>query len=101
VVESDLPPDALGREFETLAGETFRVEFVEARGTVVYPATGLSSDTVRAFRARLVARDGGLLADRDLVALLGRVSERGHRWSEAIRLQVLDGKPAFTKAQGQ
>jgi len=100
VVESDLAADALGAEFESLAGERFRVEFVEARGTVVYPATGLASDTVRAFRARLVASDGTVLGEEDLVSLLGRVSER-LRWSEAIRLQVLDGEPAYTKAQGQ
>jgi isocitrate dehydrogenase len=100
VVESDLGSDELGREFEALAGDAFRLEFVEARGTVVYPPTGLRSDPVRAFRARLVARDGRALGDDDLVALLGRVSGR-FRWAEAIRLQKLDGEPAYTKAQGQ
>jgi isocitrate dehydrogenase len=100
VVESDLDVAALGAAFEDVAGAAFRVEFVEARGTVVYPPTGLVSDPVRAFRARLVARAGTSPREADLVALLGRVSER-LRWSEAIRLQTLDGEPAYTKAQGQ
>jgi len=52
-------------------------------------------------RVALALRQDLAVGPGDLVALLGRVSERGHRWSEAIRLQVLDGKPAFTKAQGQ
>jgi hypothetical protein len=100
VVESDLPADELGAVFSRLAGEPFRLEFVEARGTVVYPPTGLASDPVRAFRARFVGTDGRRVGEGDLVALLGRVSER-LRWSEAIRLQRIDGEPAFTLAQGQ
>jgi hypothetical protein len=100
VIESDLEPEALGTACEGLAGDGFRVEFVEARGTVVYPPTGLASDTVRAFRARFVARDDRTLAEDDVIALLGRVADR-LGWSEAIRLQVLDGQPAYTRAQGQ
>jgi hypothetical protein len=100
VVESDLPAEELGGLFEGLAAEPFRLEFVEARGTVVYPPTGLASDPVRAFRARFVARNGRPLGEGDVVALLGRVSER-LRWSEAIRLQRIGGEPAYTLAQGQ
>ncbi len=100
VVESDLGPEALGAECEALAGEAFRVEFVEARGTVVYPPTGLAFDSVRSFRARFVAAERAAPTEADLVSLLSRVSER-LLWSEAIRLQTLDGEPAYTKAQGQ
>ncbi len=100
VVESDLSPDELGTQFSHLAGERLQLEFVEARGTVVFPPTGLASDSVRAYRARFVAREGIEIEEADLMGLLARVSLTLH-WSEAIRLQSFDGEPGFTRAQGQ
>ncbi len=100
MVESDLSPNELGTQFSHLAGERLQLEFVDARGTVVFPPTGLASDSVRAFRARFVAREGIEIEEADLMGLLARVSLTLH-WSEAIRLQSFDGEPGFTRAQGQ
>jgi isocitrate dehydrogenase len=100
MIESDLGPDELGRDLEALAGGALRLESVASRGTAVFPATGTTSDGVRWYTGRFVPRSELPPSEADLVSLVARIGER-HRWTQVERLQVFDGEPGFTKAQGQ
>ncbi|MGZ4481095.1 MAG: NADP-dependent isocitrate dehydrogenase, partial [Gaiellales bacterium] len=91
----------LGRALSELAGGTpLTLKMIDNRGTVVYPATGTPTDCVDAWRCRFVLRDGGDLADHDLLSLLGRIAE-GHRFTHVEKLNEFDGAPGWTKAQGE
>jgi isocitrate dehydrogenase len=74
---------------------------ISSRGTMVYPTTGLSPDSVGLLRARFVARqDGGMASDEEILALQGRVARR-FAWTHVEKLHVFAGEPGYTKAQGQ
>ena len=101
-IETDADAGRLGPELEGLtATGPFELRFIESRGTKVYPSVGLSSDGVRLLRARFVTRDGGAAAERDLLALQGRVAERQPGWTHIEKLHVFNGADGFTKAQGE
>jgi isocitrate dehydrogenase len=101
-IETDSDAGRLGPELEGLAASgPFELRFIESRGTKVYPSVGLSSDGVRLLRARFVTRDGGAAAERDLLALQGRVAERQPGWTHIEKLHVFNGADGFTKAQGE
>jgi isocitrate dehydrogenase len=102
-VESELPPAELGPKLEAAAaGSPLRLKMISNRGTVVYPLTGTSTDTVDCQRCRFVLAAPADDLDRDvLFRLLGELEASGIRWMHIEKLNVFDGKPAFTKAQGE
>ncbi len=92
---------AVGPVLEGLAGETLMLQMVESRGSMVWPSTGLTPDTVGVLRARFVARgEDQAVPDSELLALQERIGER-FAWTHVEKLHVFDGEPGFTKAQGQ
>ena len=100
-LESWESPEAAGPVLEALAGEALRLDMLSSRGTMVYPPTGVSPDSVGLIRARYVAREeGASVDDADVLALAGRVAAR-FRWTHLEKLHVFDGEPGFTRAQGQ
>jgi isocitrate dehydrogenase len=82
-------------------GGPYRLKMIDSRGTMVFPATGAAGiDQGDALRARMLIRDGAKAADADLFDLLRKVSQH-YRIAHLERLMNLDGKPAYTKAQGE
>jgi isocitrate dehydrogenase len=100
-IATDLAPGVLGPELERLAGPAFRLEFVESRGTKVYPSVGLSTEPVGLLRARFVTVDGSDAVDAELLELQGRVAARHPGWTHVEKLHVFGGADGFTRAQGQ
>ena len=104
-VESDLAPAALGDTLRALDDWTgFELRLISNRGTQVYPTTGATPDCVDHYRCRFMLRDpnGHNVQDVDLAigSLLDRVGTR-MRWMHVEKLQVIDGEPGFTRAQGE
>ncbi len=100
-IATDLSPDTLGPDLERLAGTEYRLDFVESRGTKVYPSVGLRPDSVGLVRARFLTADGGDAVDAELIELQTRVATGHPGWTHVEKLHVFDGVEAFTKAQGQ
>jgi hypothetical protein len=96
-----VPPEAIGPELERLAGDAFRLDFVDSRGTKVYPSVGLRTDGVGLLRARFLTVDGVEAVDAELLELQARVAARHPGWTHVEKLHVFDGVDGFTKAQGQ
>ncbi|MFH1475177.1 MAG: isocitrate dehydrogenase, partial [Chloroflexota bacterium] len=95
------PEASAGPALEALAGETLRLQMISSRGTMVWPSTGLSPDSVGLLRARFVARaEGSAVNDAEIAALVLRVGER-FAWTHVEKLHVVAGEDGFTKAQGQ
>ncbi len=101
-IETELGAETLGPDLERLTeGTPLGLQFIESRGTKVYPSAGLSTDGVRLLRARFTTRDGGPALEADLLALQARVAGSHPGWTHVEKLHVFDGVDGFTKAQGQ
>jgi len=100
-IATDLSPETLGPDLERLAGHAYRLDFIESRGTKVYPSVGLRPDSVGLVRARFLTADGGEAVDAELLELQARVATGHPGWTHVEKLHVFDGIEAFTKAQGQ
>jgi isocitrate dehydrogenase len=101
-VEADSAAGELGRSIEAaVEAHPLRLKMISNRGTVVYPATGGSTDCVDHWRCRFVLRDAATEVDTAVVLdLLGRIAEH-HRWNHVETLYEFDGEPAYTRAQGE
>lgn len=100
-IATSLSPETLGPDLERLAGPAYRLDFVESRGTKVYPSVGLRTDSVGLVRARFLTADGAEAVDTELLELQARVATGHPGWTHVEKLHVFDGVEAFTKAQGQ
>ncbi len=102
-VESDLPAARLGELLSRLAPPTgFKLKMISNRGTQVYPTRGAETDCVDHWRCRFLhAQPGEDLPLEAVHQLLGAIQHAGLRWMHLEKLPMLDGKPGFTKAQGE
>lgn len=101
-VESALAPVELGRALESLVeGTGLKLKMVSNRGTMVYPDTGAMTECVDHWRCRFIARDAGReVGDDEVRDVLARVASR-FRWMHVEKLMEFDGRPAYTRAQGE
>ena len=83
------------------AGLPLTLAMVSNRGLKVYPGALPQADFVDHWRCRFASRaPGDELPDGVLGDLLTRIS-RFARWCHVERLQLMDGTPGFSVAQGQ
>lgn len=102
-VEADLSAGDLGGLLSKLGDSSgFKLKMLSNRGTQVFPARGAETDCVNHWRCRFLATTpvSDLPLDR-VNQLLGAVEAAGLRWMHIEKLQEFDGKPAYTKAQGE
>jgi len=99
--EHDADAATTGQALEAVAGPDFKLQFVSARGTLVYPATNSNIDTVGWWRCRFVAAaDGVAVTDSAILALIERVGAV-MPWMHIQKLRLFEGEEGFTRAQGQ
>ncbi len=101
-VETAVSVPDLGKGFEQLLeGTPLMLKMIDSRGTKVYPLTGAITDTVDAFKVRLMMRDSSKdMTDDIFLPVLQKISG-AYRWGHIEKLQIFDGKEGFTKAQGE
>jgi isocitrate dehydrogenase len=99
--EHDADAAATGQALEAVAGPDFKLQFVSARGTLVYPTANANIDTVGWWRCRFVAaEEGAPVTDAAILALIARVGEV-MPWVHIQKLRLFEGEEGFTRAQGQ
>ena len=101
-VETGEFPAQIGPRLEKLAEATpFRLKMISNRGTKVYPEGNANIDVVDQCRCRFVRREDTTTVDTAAIRdLLGRI-ETEFAWCHVELLQLFDGEPSFTKAQGE
>ncbi|MDE3181173.1 MAG: isocitrate dehydrogenase, partial [Acidobacteriota bacterium] len=101
-VESARTADELGAHLGQLAdGSCFCLKLISNRGTKVYPAMGAITDCVDHWRCRFVSRSAeSEVSEEQVLDLVRRVGAH-HRWVHLEKLLEFDGKPGFTKDQGE
>ena len=92
--------DALGNELSAaVQGSPFKLHTISSRGTKLWPGGSAITDTVDAFTGRFL-KDGGDASDGEVLDLLARVGAKA-KWSHVEKLNLFDGAPGWTKAQGE
>lgn len=102
-VESELLPQPLGDMITSLTQDSdFTLKMLSNRGVKVYPSVGVTPDVVDQYRCRFMVRgqEGQSASDAQIMALLQKISARV-KWAHIEKLQMFDGQPGFTKAQGE
>jgi len=101
-IEEGIDADALGRSLEQLAEETpLRLKMISNRGTKVYPGGAGRTDCIDHWRCRFILRDeSAVLSDDALIPFVQKVAAK-HPWMHIEKLLEVDGKPAYSKAQGE
>ncbi len=102
-VATAIDPAVLGPAIEkAVAGLPVRLAQISNRGAKVYPNDlGVEADPVDCARLRFkVDRHGDTLSDKDIAELLLRVGQQAP-WVHVEKLYKYDGKPGFTKDQGE
>jgi isocitrate dehydrogenase len=102
-VEGDHSAGQIGGILTPLAESAgFKLKMISNRGTQVYPSRGAEMDCVDHWRCRFIySKPNGDLPLDELNRLLGSIQTSGLHWMHIEKLQEFDGKPAFTKAQGE
>jgi isocitrate dehydrogenase len=102
-VEANHSASDLGGVLSPLgASAGFTLKMISNRGTQVFPARGAETDCVDHWRCRFLStKPNGDLPLTQVHQLLGSIQASGLRWMHLEKLQEFDGKPAFTKAQGE
>ncbi len=102
-IESFEKPEVVGKALEALAEDSpVYLKMISNRGTKLYPPTGAITDTVDHHRCRFMMREGASeLSCEAINAFLQKVSAANFFWNHLEKLQEFDGKPSFTKAQGE
>lgn len=102
-IESINDPEEIGRDLENLAVDTpFKLKMISNRGVIIYPKPGVAPEPGDCNRCRFIlkANDNTDMKHASMVDLLNRINEKYH-WVQVQKLNVFDGKPAFSKAQGE
>ncbi len=101
-VEATCTADELGAEIGSLTQELpLQLKMISNRGTKVFPSMGGEPALVDHWRCRFLLRDGvGVLDDAAALSLVSRVGFR-RRWMHIEKLEEIDGRPAYSKAQGE
>ena len=89
-------PDDLGAALSKLAGDKTKLQAVFNRGTVVWPNGLPETFCTDHWRARFIRLDGGALNHRDVLDLLGRISQAGYDFIKTEHLYDFDGKPGYS-----
>ena len=101
-IESPLKPKELGDSLTSLVQNSpMTLKLISNRGVMVYPSVGIMPDTVDVNRCRfMLKQEGSPLSDAQIFDLIKIIAAQ-HRWMHVEKLHIYDGKPGYTKAQGE
>jgi len=100
IESSDSPARVAEQLQRCLPGTPYSLKMVSNRGTVVWPSTGGSTGCVDHFRARFMIADQSQWTPTSVLGLLEKIG-KAYRWMHVEKLEMHNGKPTFTKAQGE
>ena len=100
-LEAGCSAEELGAFLESTAPAFgLKLKMISNRGTQVYPNRGSETDSVDQWRCRHMAA-GEFPSNAMLSDYLSAIEKGGYRWMHLEKLEVIDGKNGFTKAQGE
>jgi isocitrate dehydrogenase len=96
-------PADLAAQLEPLAADGLKLVMLSNRGMKVWPGGMEETFTVDVYRCRfqLPEDQPGCVAHRSITALLDRITDAGLEFVKLEGLYNFDGKPGFSRGQGQ
>lgn len=96
-------PDELAAKLKPLAGDGMVLEMLSNRGMKVWPGGLAETFTVDVYRCRFQLPEGtpGVIPHKAITALLNRITDAGVEFVKLEGLYNFDGKPGFSRGQGQ
>lgn len=95
-------PKQLGTLMEKCSDDKLELQIISCRGMSVWPACHEETLCSDHFQCRFILREGRpTLTPLESINLLKRVAETGVECIKTENLYFFDGKPVFTKIQGQ
>ncbi|MFN7844749.1 MAG: isocitrate/isopropylmalate family dehydrogenase, partial [Pirellula sp.] len=96
-------PDDLAAKLQPLAGDGMGLEMLSNRGMKVWPGGLAETFTVDVYRCRFQLPEGtpGAVSHKAITALLNRITDAGVEFVKLEGLYNFDGKPGFSRGQGQ
>jgi isocitrate dehydrogenase len=96
-------PDALAAKLQPLVADGLKLEMLSNRGMKVWPDGMAETFTVDVYRCRFQLPDGtpGSIPHSVIVSLLDRLTKAGIEFVKLEGLYNFDGKPGFSRGQGQ
>jgi isocitrate dehydrogenase len=96
-------PPELAEKLQPLAGDGLNLEMISNRGMKVWPGGMEETFTVDVFRCRFQLPEGqaGSAPHRAIISLLERITAAGLEFVKMEGLYNFDGKPGFSRGQGQ
>lgn len=96
-------PDELAARLQPLEGDDLRLEMLSNRGMKVWPGGLAETFTVDVYRCRFQLPEGtpGAVPHTAILALLDRITRAGLEFVKFEGLYTFDGKPGFSRGQGQ
>jgi isocitrate dehydrogenase len=100
-IETAMDANSLGNTLTALAPQFgLKLKMISNRGTQVFPDKGAQTDCVDHWRCRHMAI-GDFPPPEKIGTYLAAIEQAGLRWMHFEKLEEIDGKPGFTKAQGE
>jgi isocitrate dehydrogenase len=101
-LESAVPVNEIGATLEVaLSDAPVCLKMISSRGVKLYPGANPTADVVDMLTARLTVRNSTYdLTDMDITGIIEKISPC-YRWNHIEKLNVFDGKPAYTKSHGE
>ncbi|HAN70400.1 MAG TPA: NADP-dependent isocitrate dehydrogenase [Actinobacteria bacterium] len=96
----DTPENIAERLAAATIGTPYQLSMISNRGTVVWPSRGPRPSCVDHYRCRFLIADRRSWHADSVLGLLERVG-RDYRWMHVEKLDIVNGEPAFTVAQGE
>jgi cation/acetate symporter len=95
--------DDLAAKLQPLTADGLKLEMLSNRGMKVWPGGMAETATVDVYRCRFQLPDGtpGSIPHSVIVSLLDRVTKAGIEFVKLEGLYNFDGKPGFSRGQGQ
>jgi isocitrate dehydrogenase len=96
-------PDELAARLQPLHGDGLKLEMLSNRGMKVWPGGMAETFTVDVYRCRFQLPDGqpGAIPHTAIISLLDRITKAGLEFVKLEGLYNFDGKPGFSRGQGQ
>jgi isocitrate dehydrogenase len=96
-------PNDLAAKIKAAAGDGMVLEMLSNRGMKVWPGGMEETFTIDTYRCRFQIPEGtpGAVTQKGMIALLDRISNLGVEIVKTEGLYNFDGKPGFSRGQGQ
>jgi isocitrate dehydrogenase len=95
-------PDELGKTLTALGNDTLKLQMITNRGVKVFPGGFPETFCTDHWRCRFVAQtETGEISHRDIIDILGAVTDAGFDVIKTENLCTFDGERGFALGQGQ